>query len=335
MTAPTTSTVLVTGGAGFLGCSVARSYMDSGIAVRAVGHLRRGAVQRIREFLPRVDFVELELCELGPTVQAFAGQDLVIHTAAVVRASSSQGQLDQHRVNVRSTQNVIEACRRNAVPMLLHVSTTGAIGISQDPALPADESFRYNLTHTGLAYNLSKYEAERLVLAANTRDLRTAVVNPGFMFGKYAGGYRGQEVIERVIRKPAVICTAGGMSVVHVDDVVDGIRRVADHGRHAERYILSGNNVTFLEIANIVCRVGRLRRVVVELPDLVRDFAGLCRNSNLAQSRGASPRLDLDRRYAYQFYSSEKARRELAYNPRSFSAIVAEFLGSVAGPGNA
>ena len=80
-------------------------------------------------------------------------------------------------------------------------------------------------------------------------------------------------MIERVLRRRIVPCTGGGLSVVHVDDVVAGIQTVAQRGGAGERYILSGDNVSFYEIARVVCRVAGHRALVVPVPDAIRALA--------------------------------------------------------------
>jgi len=232
--------VLVTGGAGFLGSHVVRSYVEDGASVRVIG--RRGSVpQGISDLPGHLEIVELDIRDLRPdTSEAFAGQDLVIHAAAQIRAGNLDERVLQRKVNVDGTRNIIDACRQHGVPQLLYVSTCAAIGISGDPKIPADEQFAFNLDDLDLGYNLTKRAAEQLVLAANGGLLKTIVVNPGYIFGWDGERYRGRDVIERVFRGPVAICTDGGLSIVHIDDVVAGIRQAAVKGRPGQRYILSG-----------------------------------------------------------------------------------------------
>ena len=155
--------VLVTGGAGFLGSRIVRNYLARGINVRVVDSLKQGSLENLRACPPGLELLELDLCDFDRIVDAFADQDLVIHAAAMIRAESVHEQELQKKVNVDATRNVIEACRRNRVRKLLYISTIAAIGISPDPAVPADESFRFNLEHLGISYNSTKHQAEQLV----------------------------------------------------------------------------------------------------------------------------------------------------------------------------
>lgn len=279
-----------------------------------------------------LELVEMDLCDLSRNLDAFADQDLVIHTAAMLHANTAAERAIQERVNVDVTRTVVEACRHNNVPRLIHVSTTAAIGISANSKVPANERFHFNLDRLDLSYNRTKNQAERLVLDADGPDFTTIIVNPGFIFGRHRGDYRGKEVIERVLRRRFVSCTNGGLSVVLIDDVVDGIRRVADRARGGQRYILSGQNLSFHDIARTVSQVSGQRKIVITVPDVVRDLAGLYSNSRFARRLGSSPQLYLDRRYAYQYYSSEKARVELGYEPQSFARIVTDALDHIRNP---
>jgi dihydroflavonol-4-reductase len=321
---PQPQRMVVTGGAGFLGSHLVRSYLASGTFVRAIGRHNPDtrADQSSRE---RFEFVELDLCEAGNLADAFGDHDIVIHTAALTHAQGPQLSRLQERVNVEATRNVIDACRKSSVPMLVHVSSTAAIGISPDPAKPADETFPYNLSDLGLTYSVTKHRAERLVLDASGSGLETLVVNPGFMFGNHRGRYRGEEIIARVLQRPVVTYTSGGLSIVHVDDVVDGIRKVIERGQPSERYILSGDNCSFREIAKTVCRCAGVRRVMLSVPDLVRDLAGQLGTLFGRDGSDVACR-HLSDACAYPFYNSDKARRTLGYRPRSFEMIVTDYL---------
>lgn len=110
-----------------------------------------------------------------------------------------------------------------------------------------------------------------------------------------------------------------------IQTVVGGVLGAARRGRAGERYVLSGENVTFREIAEVVCRVAGERRWVFTVPDPVRDLLGWVRDSLLG-SGDATFHPHLHDRWAHPFYSSGKARRELGYDPRGFDDVVADYL---------
>ena len=54
-------------------------------------------------------------------------------------------------------------------------------------------------------------------------------------------------------KKPVLVCD-GGSSVVHVEDVADGIVAAMTKGRAGERYILGGDNLTIRQLAELTRR---------------------------------------------------------------------------------
>lgn len=325
--------VLVTGGAGFLGAAVARTYLARGASVRIVGRTAASVWVAHESRAAGVELVDMDLRDVSRNEDVFAELDLVIHTAAMLHAETPSERVLQEQVNVGVTRAVTEACRRNGVFRLVHVSSTAALGIPESSRLPANEEFRFNLGHLDLGYAETKRRAEEVVLDANgSSALETVIVNPGFIFGRHRSGYRGREVVERVLRSRVVPCTNGGLSIVHVDDVAGGIWRAAADGRAGERYILSGENLSFREIAHTVCELSGERRLVLPVPDPVRDAACFFLNS-MRTGTAEHPACRL-RRFTYAYYSSEKARRELGYRPRPFAQIVADMLDYLRGGEN-
>lgn len=320
--------VLVTGGAGFVGSHIVRNYLESGVNVRVVDNLARGSLQSLDLSQSGLEFIQGDLCDPSGIDLACAGQDLVIHAAAMLNAHSPAERSLQKRINVDATANIIEACQRNRVSTLIYVSTVAVIDVSSDFNRPSDETCSFNLAHIGSGYKETKHQAEQMVLKANGSDLKTMVVNLGVVFGRRLQGYQQSAVIEHVLWSRVVICTNGGLSLVHVDDVAEGIRRVAASGRAAERYILSGDNLTFHGIADTVCRVAGIKKRIICIPDPIRNLAGRILNP-VARVRGNDMRLHLDHRYAYQFFSSQKAQTEVGYQPRSFAGIVTDYFNCV------
>ncbi len=130
--------VVVTGGAGFIGSHVCEAYLAAGWKVTALDDLSSGR----RENVPAgVTFVELDI--RSPEVPELFRErrfDLVNHHAAQidVRASVAHPQADAS-INVDGLLNVLEAARRSGVRRVVYISSGGVVyGESDD--LPISET---------------------------------------------------------------------------------------------------------------------------------------------------------------------------------------------------
>jgi len=255
---------------------------------------------------------------------AVLDQDWVIHAAANVVADPAR----YIKVNVEGTRNVASACRREGIKRLVHVSSVAAIGLSNDPSRPAGEGFKFNLDGSGLAYHLAKRQAEEEVMAEVGKGLEAVIVNPGSIKGPYGAYYRGAEIASTVRRMRIVPYFLGGICVVHVDDVVDGIVAAQARGVSGERYILGGENLSFKALAQRTAQAMHLERRFAPLPSVVTGIAAAVLQP-WSRLRGRQPWITYATHYCasrYQFYDSGKACKRLGYAPRNFAAILDECL---------
>lgn len=87
-----------------------------------------------------------------------------------------------HDVNVGGTRNVIAACQRHNVPRLVFTSSSSVVFEGRD-LINVDEQAPY-ATRPMDYYSETKAEAERLVLEANSRRLKTCALRPASVFGE-------------------------------------------------------------------------------------------------------------------------------------------------------
>src|SRR4051812_18105307 len=153
--------VLVTGATGFLGGWMVRKLLDEGVSVRIL--------QRHSSHLEDLEGLSLEHAEGDVTnakslVEASSGVNAVFHLAGLIGYSRAQREAMQ-KVNVDGTQNVIDACIKNKVDRLVHLSSVVAVGASFDRT-PLNENSPYNVRHLNLGYFETKHDAELLVKKA-------------------------------------------------------------------------------------------------------------------------------------------------------------------------
>ncbi len=166
--------ILVTGGGGFLGQAVVRALLERG---HAVATLNRSAY-------PALDALDLEqhrgdIADGGAVDAACRGRDAVIHVAA--KAGPGLYAPDFVAANVVGTGNVIDACRKHGVGILVHTSSPSVVHAGGDIE-GGDESLPL-ASHHPAPYPATKTEAERLALGANGEDLRVCALRPHLIWG--------------------------------------------------------------------------------------------------------------------------------------------------------
>ena len=312
--------VLVTGASGFLGSHLCRRLAEAEHRVRAFC--------RPTSNLSRLGDLSCEratgdVTEAAAVRAAVEGCDAVIHAAADVDYWRENPER-QRRTNIGGTRNVAQACRAAGVRRLVHVSSVGAVGITEDPAHPADESFVFNLQEAGLPYHVSKGQAEREVLAEVERGLDAVIVNPSSIMAP-----RHVAQLQASVRRASIVpCYSGGNCIVHPDDVVSGIMAALASGRTGERYILGGENLTFRALSEKAATVLGLQRRFVTIPSFVTGVAALVLEP-WAHVTHRPPRISHMVHYCanrFMFYDSSKARRELGYDARDVNTILMEAL---------
>lgn len=147
------STVVVTGGAGFIGSHLTDALLASGRRVRVIDNFATGR----REFVnPAAELIEADIRDPNALAAAFAGVDCVFHVAALPRVPLSiERPLETHLVNVVGTLNVLLAAREQRVRRVIFSGSSSVYGTQ--PSLPLHEQMCPNPLNP---YALQKLTAE-------------------------------------------------------------------------------------------------------------------------------------------------------------------------------
>jgi nucleoside-diphosphate-sugar epimerase len=165
---------LVTGGGGFLGGAIIRQLLEAGYSVRSCSRNRH----------PKLECLDIEVCQGDITnskavIEACKGCDIVFHVAAKVGMWGRYR--DYYKVNVRGTDNIIQACRATGISRLIYTSTPSVVFDATDME-GVNETIPYPSRYKA-PYPRSKAIAETAVLAANDTRLATAVLRPHLIWG--------------------------------------------------------------------------------------------------------------------------------------------------------
>ena len=133
---------LVTGGAGFIGSSIARALIGRGDAVRILDNFSTGKRENIADFASRIDLVEGDIRDDRALARAMnGGVEVVFHEAAIASVPQSMAEpLENHAVNATGTMRVLESARRAGIRRVVYAASSAAYG--DEPGLPKVETMR-------------------------------------------------------------------------------------------------------------------------------------------------------------------------------------------------
>ena len=133
------SLCLVTGGAGFIGSSLARALIARGDRVRVIDNFSSGKRENLADIADRVELVEGDILDDRALSRAIEGVELVFHEAAIPSVPKSMAEpLENHAANATGTLRVLEQARRAGIRRLVYAASSAAYG--DDPQLPKIET---------------------------------------------------------------------------------------------------------------------------------------------------------------------------------------------------
>jgi nucleoside-diphosphate-sugar epimerase len=326
------STVLVTGGSGFIGAHSILQLLAAGHQVRTtVRNLKREpdvrAMLKIGGADPesltpsRLAFFAADLEKDAGWKEAVAGCDYVLHVASPLPAHTPEHE-DEIIIPAREgALRVLRASRDAGVKRVVLTSSFAAIGYGHAPrTAPYVETEWSDLTGTRevAAYPKSKTLAERAAwdfIAREGGSLELSVINPVAVFGPVLGPDYSASIllVQRLMDGALPGCPRMSFGCVDVRDVVDmHLRAMTNPAAKGERFLaVAGDNMWMIDIAKLLkARLGAAAKRVPtrKLPDFLLRLAAL---------RDPAVKLVIPELGFVKSSSNGKAKRLLGWKPRS------------------
>ncbi len=302
---------LVTGSTGFIGSSLCRALLAQDYEVRAFH--RPTSSLRLLDGL-EVEHAQGDLTQPDTLLAAMEGVEVVFHAAAWMGGRDQPGR--QYTVTVEGTRNVLQAARKANIRRVIHTSSVAALGVPDSAGQGSEaqlinENHAWNYRPDYYPYGYAKYLAEQEVQKAVAQGLDVVIVNPTLVFGPGDVYRQSSSIITQVAEKRLSVSIEGGVNCVHIADVVDGHLAALDCGKTGQRYILGGENLTHLQMLQMIAEVAGVPGPSMVLPNwLVRAAARPARLLQAFLSLPVSP--DLLRMAGYfLYYDLHKAERDL------------------------
>ncbi|GKV30425.1 hypothetical protein SLEP1_g39234 [Rubroshorea leprosula] len=324
--------ILVTGATGYLGGRLCRSLLSQGYSVRALVRPTSDLSS-----LPSsssgsaVELVYGDVTDYRSLLDACSSVDVIFHAAALVEPWLP----DPSRfftVNVHGLKNVLQAAKETkTIEKIVYTSSFFALGPTD--GYVADENQMHAEKFFCTEYERSKASADKIALQAASEGVPIVPVYPGVIYGPgklTAGNVVAQLLIERFNwRLPGYIGYGNDKySFSHVDDVVEGHIAAMKKGRAGERYLLTGENASFMHVFDMAAVITSTSKPRFCIPLGVIELYGWL-SVLISRITGKLPLISpptvnvLRHQWAY---SCDKAKLELDYRPRSLREGLEEVL---------
>jgi UDP-glucose 4-epimerase len=265
--------VVVTGGAGFIGTTLARRLVDENEIV-AVDNLHRDTLggTALAEH-PNFTFVQGDVLDAPFLTEVVRGATHVVHAAAIAGVDTViESPVRTMRVNLIGTYNTLEAAlaTKDSVERLIEFSTSEVFGTY---AFKVDELHVTTQGSVGEArwtYAVSKLAGEHLAHAYHDElGLPTVSVRPFNVYGPgQIGGGAIRAFIETALSGKDLVIHGDGSQIrawCYVDDMVEALLLALEHPKAVGESFNVGNARSAVTIYDLALRIKRLTGLDGEL----------------------------------------------------------------------
>jgi len=298
--------ILLTGGAGFIGSSLAARLVEKNqVVIFDSGH-RDSLKDRPIAGHPNLTMIRGNVLDAPAVRSAMRGCDLVVHLAAIAGVDTVlQMPVTTMQVNIIGTYNVLEAARESDHPIarLVDFSTSEVFGSYAYKVREADLTSLGAVGEARWTYAVSKLATEHMAHNYHRQfGLAAVSIRP---FNIYGPGQVGEGAIHRFIvqalRDDDITIHNDGSQIrawCYIDDMVDGILCCLTRAEAVGQAFNIGNPRSVVTIHNLARDIVRLAGSRSQLRNVRWDNADVeLRIPNIEKARrllGYEPTIDLD-----------------------------------------
>lgn len=306
--------ILITGGTGFLGTHVVRQLIDAGETNLKV------LASRVPEWMKDagVKAVEGSVTDTETCIKACKNVSAILHLAGKVSRDNADA-VAMNKVHLTGTRLLSQAAVGSGVSTMIVASSSGTIAVSETASLANESTPQPVGVFSRWAYYASKYYQERAAIEEFTGEGRRLIfMHPSLLLGPDDERLSSTKVVLDLIGKKVPYCPSGGLNFVDARDAATAFIAALERGKDGDRFLLGAENLTF---ASFFERLGRLAGVSAPRLKVPKQLAVM--GSGMIESffnnwgRTSPVATDeVDQAEHFWYFSSEKAREELGFDPR-------------------
>jgi UDP-glucose 4-epimerase len=298
--------IFVTGGAGFIGTTLARRLVDHNEVI-AADNLHRDALggTPLAEH-PNFTFHQADILDPDAMKELARGATHIVHCAAIAGVDDVlRSPVRVMRVNVIGTYNVLEAALSTlgSVERFIDFSTSEVFGTHAFRVHEGQVSTIGSVGEARWTYAVSKLAGEHMSHAYHDElGLPAVTVHPFNVFGPgQIGGGAIRAFIENALEGRDLVIHGDGSQIrawCYVDDMVEGTLRCLEHPDAVGQAFNIGNTRSTVTIYDLAQRIRRLTEADVEIVFQPLHYADVeLRIPNVEKARdvlGFDAKVDLD-----------------------------------------
>ena len=258
--------IFVTGGAGFIATTLARTLVDQNEVV-ALDNLHRDALTATDLVdHPNFEFHQADVLDADEVTKLSRGATHIVHCAAIAGVDTVlESPVRTMRVNVIGTYNVLEAAvaTQDTVERLVDFSTSEIFGTHAYNVREGQVSTIGSVGEARWTYAVSKLAGEHMAHAYHD-ELRLPIVTlrPFNVFGPgQIGGGAIRAFIEAALAGDNLTVRGDGAQIrawCYVDDMVEAVRLCLEHPRAVGQSFNVGNPRSAVTIFDLAQRIKRI-----------------------------------------------------------------------------
>ena len=251
-------TVLVTGGAGFIGSHLVDTLLGEGVSVTVLDNFSTGRPENLEHIKDQIKLIECDISKAGIWEKEFDGANWVIHLAALADIVPSINDPEAYfHANVVGTLNVLQASKKYKIKRFIYSASSSCYGIPAAYPTPEDTpmepQYPYALTkrlgeelviHWAKLYNLSALSLRFFnVYGPRSRTSGTY----GAVFGVF--------LAQKLAQEPMTIVGDGNQTrdFTYVTDIASALMAALLSSKSAEIYnVGSGATISVNRISELI-----------------------------------------------------------------------------------